>query len=128
MMYGVLLALILAARLNFLLYFAAIIGTIIATSAKAMSMLGEGDREALRWIFPGFLVLNWWLGVTYLLSFCLLAAVYVLVRKLLKIEKKTPGFPILFGAFIINASIAWLVPELPRLLGLLSYALAHGIL
>lgn len=127
-MYGVLLTLILVASLNFWFYLAAIIGTAIVSSAKFMPMLGDGDREALRWIFPGFLVLDYWLGITYLLSFCFLLAFYALARRLLKIKGTTPGFPVLFGAFVINAAIAWLTPELPRLLGLLAFAAVNGLL
>lgn len=105
-MFGVVITIVLLEGVNFWFYLAAIIGTVLFT-ARIKKMYADGDIEALRWIMPGFLVLNWAFGLTYFVAFTLLSVIWFVSHRALKIREETPGFPILIGAFVITAALAF---------------------
>lgn len=105
MMYGALLAIVLIGRLNFWFYLGAIVIAVIYTRF-IRKMFADGDLEALRWVVPGFLVINWALGLAYLIVFGLLTVIYVVFRRMLKIRGNTAGFTLILGAFAIVSALA----------------------
>lgn len=104
-MYGAVLMVVLAEGVFFPVYLVAVLGTLVFTFG-IKKMFADGDLEALRWVIPGFFVLNWLFGLVYLASFAFLTLVYVVSRRMLKIRGNTAGYSIISGAFVVTAVLA----------------------
>ncbi len=105
-MFGAVFCIVMMTNATFWFYLLAIILTVIFTG-RIKKMFADGDLEALQWVIPGFTVLSWKLGLAYLAAFALCTGVYLIARKLFKINGNTAGYTIITGAFIITAAIAW---------------------
>lgn len=70
-------------------------------------IFGAGDQEALYWIVPGLLCIGAWQVLIFSTFLFFFTGVYSLLRSWQKVapETKTPGFVVLFGAFLLTAGI-----------------------
>lgn len=105
LMQGALIMLVLVTGYDFIVYVAAIILSAIYVS-QLKKHFGAGDRDALGWILPGFLIVNLVLPLFFMVSFSGLTIIHFLGRRYLKVRGEVAGFPLILGSFIITAFIA----------------------
>lgn len=102
LMSGLNLSLVLFTHVNIIHYLLVIIGTIIFTSK--MTGMGEGDKDILVWVIPGFFLIDFNAVTSFLVAFVgLYIANYFFKMLLGKQGMKTPGVPLILGAFVIGA-------------------------
>ena len=102
LMSGLNLSLVLFTHVNIIHYLIVIIGTIIFTSK--MTGMGDGDKDILIWVIPGFFLIDFYAVTSFLVAFFGLYVTNFFFKKLLNKEgMKTPGVPLILGAFVIGA-------------------------
>lgn len=79
----------------------------IMNKGKAGALFGAGDQEAFYWIVPGLFLVAWWAPIIFGWSVLFFAGLNFGIRWLKKVPStaKTPGFMVLFGAFLLTASL-----------------------
>jgi hypothetical protein len=108
-MMGVLVTLVLALKYNFWLYVGIIFGASILLSLPYWkNFLGEGDREALRWIITGLLIIDAPTLAIFALFLGLFSGIVFLARRLYKVNGDLPYFPTMLAAFLMCDAIFWL--------------------
>ncbi|MDY6959692.1 MAG: hypothetical protein SVK08_11105 [Halobacteriota archaeon] len=88
-----------------------IIALSIMISHYMSRVMAKGDIEAIRWILLGTLLINPFATIVFLVSLTCLIAVAFLTNMALYRERysrkiRTPGMPLILGAFIIAMAIS----------------------
>jgi len=83
------------------LIFAAIgIAIAIMVFAKYVKAFGEADQTSMMWIFTGFTIIGWNYLNIFVMIFLFSILITLVGKKILKINKETPGMPIFLVSFI----------------------------
>lgn len=106
-MLGITISLISHFAIN-LPYLLALVATVIALRIylTKYKLIGEGDINALNWVFLGFGYINYTYLLSYVLIFILATIVYTSIKLFIfKYKKPTPFFTVILASFWFTSFI-----------------------
>lgn len=103
-MMGIVIGAYLFLGINFMAYLACTLLS-IGFGHLTKNLFGEGDREMFMWILPGMYLLDYWYPLLFLFCLTLIAGLNFGLKHYKKILVKTPGMPVVMGAYLLSIII-----------------------